>query len=216
MNSDDIFTVEFTSELGHGNQENTPEMEPGMLMTPHAPTPTWQGGSGTTTATRAGVQFVSPPPDLNEEELVADHDEDASLHFWAVDDVVGPGLPPTYVVRDLGHGRLLMVSAKELASLAQAQQEACWHRAMEEELRSIEKNRTWTLTELPRGQHAIGLKWVFKVKKDEHGAILRHKAQLVMKGYTQREGIDYTEVFALVARHMKDGKSTTWTSRRRS
>jgi hypothetical protein len=45
---------------------------------------------------------------------------------------------------------------------------------MEEELRAIEKNRTWTLTELPPGQRAIGLKWVFKVKKDEQGAVVRH------------------------------------------
>ena len=71
---------------------------------------------------------------------------------------------------------------------------------MEEELRSIEENRTWTLTELPQGRHAIGLKWVFKVKRDEHGVVVRHKARLVVKGYAQRHGIDYDEVFAPVAR----------------
>ena len=69
-----------------------------------------------------------------------------------------------------------------------------------EELRSIEENRTWTLTELPQGRRAIGLKWVFKVKKDEHGAVVRHKARLVVKGYAQCHGIDYDEVFAPVAR----------------
>jgi hypothetical protein len=41
---------------------------------------------------------------------------------------------------------------------------------------------------------------VFKVKKDEHGAVVRHKAWLIVKGYAQRQGIDYDEVFALVAR----------------
>jgi hypothetical protein len=56
------------------------------------------------------------------------------------------------------------VSAEEPASLAQAQKEACWPRAMEEELRLIEENCTWTLTELPQGRRAIGLKWVFKVR----------------------------------------------------
>ena len=46
----------------------------------------------------------------------------------------------------------------------------------------------------------IGLKWVFKVKRDEHGAVSKHKARLVVKGYAQRHGIDYDEVFAPVAR----------------
>ena len=38
------------------------------------------------------------------------------------------------------------------------------------------------------------------MKKDEHNAVVRHKARLIVKGYAQRQGIDYDEVFALVAR----------------
>jgi hypothetical protein len=92
-----------------------------------------------------------------------------------VDDVVGPGTPPGPIERDLGENRLLAISAEEPASLIQAKQEACWRRAMEEELQAIEDNGTWTLTDLPQGRRAIGLKWVFKVKKDEHGAVVRYK-----------------------------------------
>jgi hypothetical protein len=44
------------------------------------------------------------------------------------------------------------------------------------------------------------VKWVFKVKRDEHGAMSKHKAHLVVKGYVYRHGIDYDEVFTPVAR----------------
>lgn len=75
-----------------------------------------------------------------------------------------------------------------------------WKKAMEEELHSIEENDTWELTDLPRGRKAVGSKWVFKIKRDENGNILRHKARLVAQGFSQKFGIDYDEVFAPVAR----------------
>ena len=71
---------------------------------------------------------------------------------------------------------------------------------MAEEMASIEANQTWRLTELPRGHRPIGLKWVFKVKKDASGAVVKHKAMLVAKGYVEKQGVDYEEVFAPVAR----------------
>jgi hypothetical protein len=45
----------------------------------------------------------------------------------------------------------------------------------------------------------IGVKWAFKVKRDEHRVVSKHKARLVVKGYAQRHGIDYDEVFAPMA-----------------
>jgi hypothetical protein len=69
-----------------------------------------------------------------------------------------------------------------------------------EELSSIEENSTWKLCELPKGHKSIGLKWVYKLKKDPDGKLIRHKAELVAKGYAHRQGIDFEEVFAPVAR----------------
>nr|GEV94022.1 hypothetical protein [Tanacetum cinerariifolium] len=54
--------------------------------------------------------------------------------------------------------------------------------------------------DLPKGERAIGLKWVFRNKKDERGIVIRNKARLVAQGHTQEEGIDYEEIFAPVAR----------------
>jgi hypothetical protein len=53
---------------------------------------------------------------------------------------------------------------------------------------------------LPAGHKPIGLKWVFKLKKNVEGEVVKYKARLVAKGYVQKQGIDYEEVFAPVAR----------------
>jgi hypothetical protein len=61
---------------------------------------------------------------------------------------------------------LFGVSAEEPTSAMEATQEAVWHRAMVAELQSIEENKIWSLTNFPTDRRAIGLKWVFKVKKN--------------------------------------------------
>ena len=75
-----------------------------------------------------------------------------------------------------------------------------WKKAMDEEIVAIERNNTWELFELPQGARPIGVKWVFKKKMNVQGEIKRYKAQLVAKGYKQRERVDYAEVFAPVTR----------------
>jgi hypothetical protein len=69
---------------------------------------------------------------------------------------------------------------------------------MQEEIDSIQENHTWELIELSCGYRTIRLKWVFKQKKDEFGAVVKSKACLIAKGYVQQAGIDFDEVIALV------------------
>lgn len=75
-----------------------------------------------------------------------------------------------------------------------------WIEAMKAELDSINKNHTWTLTTLLENHKAIGLKWVYKTKRDAQGKIIKCKARLVAKCYVQEQGIDFDKVFAPVAR----------------
>ena len=63
---------------------------------------------------------------------------------------------------------------------------------MNEEIRSLQKNSTWEVIDLPMGKILVGCRWVFTIKHKMDGTIERFKARLVAKGYTQTYGIDYT------------------------
>ena len=102
--------------------------------------------------------------------------------------------------RILDDPELLLVSAEEPPTFTVAERDANWWRAMLEEMKAIEENETWQLVDPPPGCRPISLKWVYKVKWDELGAIVKHKARLVARGFVQCEGIDFEEVFAPVVR----------------
>jgi hypothetical protein len=121
------------------------------------------------------------------ENLDADKGDSVLVCFRRLDDIVAE--------LDNHELQLHVLSSDEPATFDEAEYNPYWRRAMEEEISSIEENKTWTLCELSQGRQAIGLKWVFKVKRDEHGSVVRHKVRLVVKGYAQRRGVDYDEVF---------------------
>lgn len=71
---------------------------------------------------------------------------------------------------------------------------------MGNEVEALEDNDTWKMVELPPGKKLIGSKWIFHVKYKANGTIERFKTRLVALGNTQVEGIDFTEIFALVVK----------------
>ena len=68
---------------------------------------------------------------------------------------------------------------------------------MHEELNNFTRNEVWTLEERPKGVRVIGTKWVFRNKQDDQGVV---EARLVVKGFSQVEGLDFGKTFAPVAR----------------
>jgi hypothetical protein len=124
--------------------------------------------------------------ELDDDALDADHD-DAPLQLRNVGNLLGdePALGPTCRVLTVA---LNFTTTDEPASFKEAEQQEPWRVAMHEEMQAIQENQTWGAATLPGGHRAIGLKWVFKVKRDEACKVVCHKARLVAKGYVQRVG----------------------------
>ncbi|GJT06832.1 retrovirus-related pol polyprotein from transposon TNT 1-94 [Tanacetum coccineum] len=75
-----------------------------------------------------------------------------------------------------------------------------WKEAMQEEIEALHKNKTWELVLLPRGRKPIGNKWVYKIKRNGDDQVERYRVRLVVKGYAQKKGINFNEIFSPVVR----------------
>lgn len=73
----------------------------------------------------------------------------------------------------------MLYGIDEPSSYDQAVKEEAWKQAMKIEIDAIERNNTWKLEELPAGHKPIGLKWVYKLKRDTNGEVIKNKARLV-------------------------------------
>ena len=120
-------------------------------------------------------------------------EEDKTERFRSVQDIYEG-------TQEIEEDETCFLTDEEPASFKSAMKEKLWRRAMEEEIKSIEKNSTWELVKLPEKCKSIGVKWVYKIKRDISGKITRYKARLVAKGFSQVKGVDFEEVFSPVAR----------------
>ncbi|GKC74716.1 retrovirus-related pol polyprotein from transposon TNT 1-94 [Tanacetum coccineum] len=122
-----------------------------------------------------------------------------------IDKVIGDPSRPVSTQNQLQDEALFyyfdaFLSSVEPKSYKDALTESSWIKAMQEELNEFERLEVWELVPRPDHVMIITLKWIYKVKLDELGDVLKNKARLVGRGYHQEEGIDFEESFAPVTR----------------
>ena len=127
------------------------------------------------------IEFASPPSDIT--EFVDAFHEGKEVRFRRLDNIVGGIGPSGLAGWLLNDQELLLVSAEEPPTFTLAECNENWRRAMLEEMKAIKENETWELVDPPPGCRPISLKWVYKVKRDELGAIVKHKARLIARGF---------------------------------
>nr|GEU38758.1 hypothetical protein [Tanacetum cinerariifolium] len=94
----------------------------------------------------------------------------------------------------------LTVSRTEPKNTKEAMADSAWIESMQEKLNQFDRLDVWELVNRPLCTNVINLKWLWKNKRDEENTVIQNKSRLVAKGYAQKEGIDFEESFALVAR----------------
>jgi hypothetical protein len=143
------------------------------------------------------VEFATP---LSHDEECIDACYDGEpLRYRTMEDLLGDEPVLGLVPHDLEGQLHLACDDGEPRSFAEAEKDTAWRAAMNSEMDVVEKNRTWELADLPRGHRVITLEWVFKLRRDEVGVIIKHKARLVAQGFLQWEGIDFDDAFAPMA-----------------
>nr|GEW16233.1 retrovirus-related Pol polyprotein from transposon TNT 1-94 [Tanacetum cinerariifolium] len=94
----------------------------------------------------------------------------------------------------------LTVSRTEPKNIKETMADFAWIESMQEELHQFDRLDVWELVDRPLCTNVINLKWLWKNKRDEENTVIRNKSRLVAKGYAQKEGVDFEESFAPVAR----------------
>nr|GEX37118.1 retrovirus-related Pol polyprotein from transposon TNT 1-94 [Tanacetum cinerariifolium] len=94
----------------------------------------------------------------------------------------------------------LTVSTTKPKNIKEAMLDHSWIESMQDELNQFKRLDVWELIKLPTGINVIKVKWLWKNKTDAENMVIQNKSCLIAKGYSQQEGIDFEESFALVAR----------------
>lgn len=144
------------------------------------------------------IDVVPSPNDSPTVETIATTGRVRKPPIWSANYVTGERLSDTEEEANMARveiENLAFMVISDPTSFQEASGHQKWKQAMDAEIQSIERNHTWSLTALPIGAKAIGVKWIYKTKLNELGEVDKFKARLVVKGYAQEYGVDYTEVF---------------------
>ena len=85
-------------------------------------------------------------------------------------------------------------------SFNEAARDERWVQSMKDEIKALKNRGVWRVVPTPQGVRLIKSKYVYRVKKDWTGKVIKRKSRLVVQGFSQREGVDYDETFAPVAK----------------
>nr|GFA56654.1 hypothetical protein [Tanacetum cinerariifolium] len=94
----------------------------------------------------------------------------------------------------------LTVSQTEPKNIKEAMDDSAWIESMQEELHQFDQLDVWELVDRPLCKNIINMKWLWKNKRDEENTVIHNNSRLIAKGYAQKEGVDFEESFAPVAR----------------
>nr|GFB00584.1 retrovirus-related Pol polyprotein from transposon TNT 1-94 [Tanacetum cinerariifolium] len=159
-----------------------PQVQADSTSSPSSTTVDQDAPSASKSHTKTETQSSVIPQEVEENNL------DIEVAHMGNDSLIGASIPK--------------VTSAQFSSTAykDALSQSCWIESMQEELNEFERIEVWELVPRPVKVMVITLKWIYKVKLDELGGILKNKARSVVRGYRQEEGIDFEESFALVAR----------------
>jgi hypothetical protein len=161
-------------------------------------TPSPQSGAVSVAGPTAPLPEFVTPLENDVERLDAAHGE-STVRYRAYDNIIGAGERVSGMAARNLIEELNLMSTGEPCTFAEAEQDTTWQAVMQEEIDSVKRNQTWELADLPQGHRAITLKWVYKLKRNEAGGIVKHKARLVACGFVHQEWIDFDEVLLTLA-----------------
>jgi len=190
-NANNDLAAEHRANSGHSDQHANPEVR----FDQHADPEVSSTGHNNSSNTRSSTFSASPTIQASSSGNRRSRPErEHKRPLWMRDYISGEDLSKedSYMV--------MFAAANDPVLFYEAVKDAKWRMAMDAEIDAIERNDTWELTCLPTDAKKVGVKWAYKTKFNENGEIDKYKARLVAKGYTQEHGIDYTKVFAPVAR----------------